>query len=325
MGMRTLIGGLAAVVLSAGAAFANPAIVYSTGTKFDGSFNEQAFRGVQAWQAANTALVSEFVPQGVGEFTQALRRFARAGNEPIVAVGFLQAQAVEQVAEAFPRRRFTLIDAVARADNVQSVVYREQEAAYVVGVLAAMTTKTGTLGVVGGMDIPLIRRFACGFAQGAKSVRSATTVLVSMIGNTPAAWADPARGAELARQQIGQGADVILQAAGGSGLGVLQAAADAGVLGIGTDSNQNGLHPGRVLTSMRKRIDVAVQRAFNNWQPGTVSLGLAEGGVDWVIDDNNAHLITPQMQEAVERVAAAIATGGLSVRDAAATGACPYL
>jgi basic membrane protein A len=323
--MRKALIAIAAVLVAVTTAAANPAIVYSTGGKFDGSFNEQAFRGVEAWHRDSGATVAEFEPQGVSDIMQALRRFARAGRDPIVAIGFLQAQAVAEVAREFRGRRFTLIDANATGPNVQSIVYREHEIAYVVGVLAAMASQTGTIGMVGGMDIPLIRRFGCGFAQGAKSVRSETTVLITMTGNTPAAWSDPARGAELARQQIAQGADVILQAAGGTGLGVLQAAADADVLGIGTDSNQNGLHPGRVLTSMRKRVDVAVQNAFNDWRPGTRSLGIAEGGVDWVLDDNNRPLITPLMQDAAEQATRGIATGSIRVHDAAATGSCPFL
>lgn len=323
--LKALKAAVVTAALAAQAAAAQPAIVYSVGSKFDGSFNEAAWRGVEAWQAARGGAVAEYVPQNVGEMTQALRRFARAGNNPVVAVGFLQAQAVEAVAKEFPGTRFSLIDAIAKGPNVQSVVYREHEGAYVIGVLAAMASKTGTIGMVGGMDIPLIRRFGCGFAQGARSVRPETRVMISYAGDTPAAWADPARGAELARQQIGFGADVILQAAGGTGLGVLQAAADAGVLGIGTDSNQNGLHPGNVLTSLRKRIDIAVQRAFGDWAPGTLSLGIAEGGVDWVIDDNNRALITPLMQDAAEQTTAGIAQGKVTVHDMAATGTCPAL
>ena len=323
--MLNAVKAAALAVLLALPAAAGPAIVYSVGGKFDGSFNEAAWRGVQAWRDAGGAEVAQYEPQAVGEMTQALRRFARAGNNPVVAVGFLQAHAVEAVAREFPRTRFTLIDAVARGNNVQSVVYREHEGAYVVGVLAAMASKTGAIGMVGGMDIPLIRRFGCGYAQGARSIRPQTRVMITMAGDTPAAWSDPARGAELARQQIGLGADVVLQAAGGTGLGVLQAAADAGVLGIGTDSNQNGLHPGHVLTSLRKRIDVAVQLAFRDWKAGTVSLGIAEGGVDWVIDDNNQALITPLMQDAAQQATAGIAQGKITVHDMAATGTCPAL
>ena len=322
--MRCLLLAAAFVTLAA-SANADPAVVYSVGGKFDGSFNESAFRGVEAWEETNSKPVDQFEPQGVAEMVQALRRFARRGNDPIVAIGFLQAQPVAEVAREFPDRRFSLIDAAAAGPNIQSVTYREHEGAYLAGVLAALASETGTIGMVGGMDIPLIRRFGCGYAQGAKSVRPQTRVLVTMTGNTPAAWSDPARGAELARQQIAQGADVVMQAAGGTGLGVLQAVADAGVLGIGTDSNQNGLHPGNVLTSLRKRVDIAVKRAFDNWAPGRVSLGLAEGGVDLIFDDNNAALITPEMVQALEAATIAIVRGEVQVHDSAAAGTCPFL
>ncbi|MEQ9607680.1 MAG: BMP family ABC transporter substrate-binding protein, partial [Kiloniellaceae bacterium] len=214
------------------------------------------------------------------------------------------------------------------APNVQSILFREQEGSYVVGVLAAMASRSKVIGFVGGMDIPIIRKFACGYVLGARSVDRKVKVLVNMTGATPAAWTDPSRGAELARSQIERGADVIIQAAGGTGIGVLQAAADAKVLGIGTDSNQNGLHPGRVLTSMRKRIDIAVYDNFTaardgEWQPGVKVLGLAEGGLDWVLDDDNGDLITPEMEAAADAAEDAIVTGAVRVHDASTDGPCP--
>jgi basic membrane protein A len=318
---------LFAALLAAGpvAAQQGPAVVYSVGGKFDGSFNQAAAEGAAAWAAETGRAVAEFEPRDVGQMGSALNRFAARGHDPIAAIGFLQAGAVAEAAAAHPAARFTLIDAVVEAPNVQSVVFREQEGAYVLGVLAAMASESGVVGVVGGMDIPLIRRFACGFAQGVKSVEPAATVLYNAAGDTPAAWADPARGAELARGQIAQGADVILQAAGGTGLGVLQAAADAGILGIGTDSNQNGIHPGAVLTSMLKRLDVAVARAFEDWTPGVVSLGLAEGGLSWVLDEHNAPLITDEMKAEAHAADQAIAQGLLHVHDSATEGPCPAL
>ncbi len=314
-----------AAVLLAGAASADPAVVYSVGGKFDGSFNEAAATGVAAWSARTGGAVAEFEPRDVGQMAQALRRFAGQGREPVVAIGFLQASALAEVAPAHPDTRFAILDMAVDAPNVQSVVFREHEGAYVVGVLAAMASRTGVIGVVGGMDIPLIRRFMCGYAQGAKAADPAVRVLTSFAGDTPSAWADPARGAELARDQIARGADVVMQAAGGTGLGVLQAVADAGVLGIGTDSNQNGLHPGHVLTSMRKRLDVAVQQAFDAWGPGVRSLGLAEGGLDWALDEHNAGLVTEAMRAAAEDAAGAIGDGSVAVHDSAATGTCPWL
>ena len=322
--MRGLLfaAALAATAAAAGPAV-NPAIVYSTGGKFDASFNESAAAGASAWATETGASVAEFEPRDVGQMAQALRRFADQGRDPIVAVGFLQASALAAVAPAYPDTRFTIIDAVVDAPNVQSVVFREHEGAYVIGVLAGLASESGVVGVVGGMDIPLIRRFACGYAQGARAINEGVEVLVNMVGATPAAWSDVTRGAELARGQIGRGADVILQAAGGAGIGVLQAAADAGVLGIGTDSNQNGLHPGAVLTSMRKRTDVAVRAAFEDWAPGVRSLGLAEGGMDWVIDASNADLISPEMKAEADAAAQAIAQGLLKVHDSATEGPCP--
>ena len=305
-----------------------PALVYSVGGKFDGSFNESAFAGVKRFKAETASDVREFEIARDAQSLQALRSFAGRGYAPIVAIGFNQAGAVEQAAGEFPGARFAIVDMVVDAPNVASYVFKEQEGSYVAGVLAAMATKTGTIGFVGGMDIPIIRRFLCGYRQGAASVSGDVKVVFNMAGDTPAAFVDPARGAELARSQIDQGADVIIQAAGGTGIGVLQAADDAGILGIGTDSNQNALHPGHVLTSIRKRVDNAVHESFmavreGRFEPGIRVLGLADGGMDWVLDDNNAKLITPEMKAAADATVAAISVGKIKVHDVVADGPCP--
>jgi len=314
--------------LFAGTALAEPAVIYSVGGKFDGSFNEAAFNGAERYREETGEAYGEFAIDSPAQSLQALRTFAQKGYSPIVAIGFNHANALAEAAKQFPKIKFVLVDAVVKAPNVQSIVFREQEGSYVVGVLAALASKSRVIGFVGGMDIPLIRKFACGYIQGARSVDPEVKVLVNMTGTTPSAWTDPVRGAELARSQIEQGADVIIQAAGGTGIGVLQAAADAKVLGIGTDSNQNGLHPGQVLTSMRKRVDVAVYDNFMaakdaEWTPGVKVLGLAEGGLDWVLDDNNAALITPEMEEAAQAAEEAIVTGSVTVHDASTQGPCP--
>ncbi len=314
---------LASALWAGIAAAQGPAVVYSVGGRFDGSFNQSVAAGVAEWTARTGTPVAEFEPRGVDQFAQALRRFADRGHDPVVAVGFLQAAPLTEVAAARPGTRFAILDMAVEAPNVRSVVFREHEGAYVAGALAAMATRSGVLGMVGGMDIPLIRRFACGYAMGARAFRPDATVLVATAGNTPAAWADPVRGAELARGQIARGADVVMQAAGGTGIGVLQAAADAGALGIGTDSNQNGLHPGRVLTSVLKRLDVAVQQAFDDWAPGVASLGFAEGGVDWALDSDNRALITAEMEANARFLAAGIASGDVAVHDVVADGPCP--
>ncbi len=305
-----------------------PAIVYSVGGKFDGSFNESAFAGVTRFQDETGSDVREFEIARDAQSLQALRNFAGRGFAPIVAIGFNQAGAVKKAAEEYPDNRFAIIDMVVDAPNVASYVFKEQEGAYIAGVLAAMATKTGTIGFVGGMDIPIIRRFLCGYREGAASVSTDVKVVFNMAGDTPAAFVDPARGNELARAQIDQGADVIIQAAGGTGIGVLQAAADAGILGIGTDSNQNGLHPGHVLTSIRKRVDNAVFESFMavreaRFSPGVRVLGVADGGMDWVLDENNAKLITPDMKAAAEAAVADISAGRIKVHDVVADGLCP--
>ncbi len=255
--MKTLLGAGAALAVSAASALAEPAIIYDLGGKFDKSFNEAAYRGAERWKKETGENYREVELQNDAQREQALRRFAEAGANPIVTVGFAFASTLEKVAPDYPDTKFVIVDMVVNQPNVRSVVFKEHEGSYLVGMLGAMKSKTGKLGFVGGMDIPLIRRFACGYVQGVKAVNPDAVVFQNMTGTTPAAWNDPVKGAELAKAQIAQGADVIYHAAGGTGRGVLQAAADAGVYGIGVDSNQNYMFPGHVLTSMMKRVEIA--------------------------------------------------------------------
>jgi basic membrane protein A len=229
---------------------------------------------------------------------------------------------IEKVAKDFPKLQFAIIDAVVTLPNVQSITFKEHEGSFLVGVMAAMASKTGKVGFVGGMDIPLIRRFQCGFEQGARHANPKITVSGNMTGTTPTAWNDPARGAELAKSQFASGVDVIFAAAGGTGMGVYQAAKDGGKLAIGVDSNQNHVQPGTMLTSMVKRVDVAVYNAFKGVTPGSTSLGLKEGGVDVAIDANNAKLVTPEMKKAVDAARADIVSGKIKVIDYMASNSC---
>ncbi|MEL6233622.1 MAG: BMP family ABC transporter substrate-binding protein [Pseudomonadota bacterium] len=317
---------LVVVALAAAPVVAEPAIVYSLGGKFDKSFNESAFRGVERYAARMSQEVAEFEPSTPAQFEQALRRYAGRGHDPVVAIGFLQVAAVEKVAAEFPDTRFAIVDAVAEGPNIRSVVFREHEGAYLAGIAAASTSQTGIIGFVGGMDIPLIQRFACAYAQGALAANPEIKVLVAMTGDTPAAFADPVRGAELARSQIDQGADVIMQAAGGTGVGVLQAAAEAGILGIGTDSDQNGLHPGAMLASVVKRVDVAVVQSFDaarsgTWQSGIYDLGLKEGGIELV----GSTLIEGALQAYLLGAFDMIVAGERPVHNLYTDGPCPFL
>jgi len=305
-----------------------PAIVYSVGGKFDKSFNEAAYKGAEDFLARTGIAYRDYEIHTDGQSEQAIRNFARRGFDPVIAIGFNHANALAKVAPDFPQTRFAIVDMVVDAPNVRSIVFREHEGSYLVGVLAAMASKTGTVGFVGGMDIPLIRKVACGYAQGAKAANPAVKVLQNMTGSTGAAWTDPVRGAELARSQIDRGADVIFHGAGTTGLGVLQAAADAGVLGIGVDANQNYLHPGSMLTSMLKRVDVAVEAALGDaqngaWTSGVQVLGLAENGLGWALDSYNEALINPAMRAAAAEAEARIIAGTLEVHDYTSDASCP--
>ncbi|HZH53362.1 MAG TPA: BMP family ABC transporter substrate-binding protein [Microvirga sp.] len=324
---------LAGLAFSATAAFAQqpafkPAVVYDLGGKFDKSFNEGVHMGAEKYKKDTGTEYRDFEPQNDAQREQALRRFARDGFSPIVAVGFSQESALKKVAEEFPKTQFAIIDAVVEKPNVQSIVFKEHEGSFLVGLLAAQASKTGKVGFVGGMDIPLIRKFACGYVQGVKHVKKDAEVFQNMTGTTGAAWNDPVKGGELAKSQIDRGADVIYHAAGGTGVGVLRAAADAGKLGIGVDSNQNNLHPGKVLTSMVKRVDVATYNAFDQAKKGTFKagvsvLGLAEDGVAWALDEHNKSLITPEMKAAADKAAADIKSGAIKVHDYMSDSKCP--
>ena len=241
---------------------------------------------------------------------------------------FPGAAALEKVAAEFPDTQFGIVDMVVDKPNVRSILFTEHEGSYLVGVMAAKASKTGKVGFIGGMDIPLIRKFACGYVQGVKSVNANAEVFQNMTGTTGAAWNDPVKGAELAKSQFDRGADVVYHAAGGTGIGVLQAAADAGKLGIGVDSNQNGMHPGKVLTSMLKRVDNAVYNAFmdvknDSWSTGFNVLDLKAGGVGYAMDDNNKSLVDADMKSAVEAASNDITSGKVKVHDYMSDSACP--
>ncbi|MBH9554258.1 BMP family lipoprotein [Inhella gelatinilytica] len=309
---------VAAVALSIGTAFAAPAVIFDMGGKFDKSFNEAAYRGVEKWKAETGQAYQEFEISNDTQRVQALRRMAEKGYSPVISIGFAQASALEQVAKQFPKTQFAIIDGVVNLPNVSSIVFKEHEGSYLVGVLAALKSKSGKLGFVGGMDIPLIRKFQCGYEQGVKAANPKAEVLANMTGTTSTAWNDPTRGAELTKAQFAKGVDVVFAAAGGTGTGVYQAAKDAGKLAIGVDSNQNHLQPGTMLTSMVKRVDVAVYNVLKGFKPGLQSLGLKEDGVMAAFDEHNAKLVDAAMKAKLEAVKADIVSGKVKVVDAMA-------
>jgi basic membrane protein A len=303
-------------------------IVYDAGGKFDKSFNQSAAEGIERFKKQNGINVFEAQASSDTQAEQVLRGLARKKLDLIISVGFSQTQAVQKVAAEFPAVHFVLIDGTANGKNVNSILFKEQEGSYLVGVAAAMAAKSGKIGFVGGMDIPLIRAFECGYAQGAKAVNPKIDVQQNMVGTTAAAWNDPAKGGELARAQFDRGADVVFAVAGGSGLGVLQMAKTKGKLAIGVDSNQNDIQPGAVLTSMVKNVgnatyDALMQAKAGQFASGVTYKGLKEGGVDWALDNNNRAVVPAAMEKRVNQAKADIISGKIKVVDYRAAGSCP--
>jgi basic membrane protein A len=311
------------------AAEVKPAIVYDLGGKFDKSFNEGVFNGATRFKKETGVDFRDLEIQNEAQREQVLRKFAKDGYSPIMTVGFAWETALKKVAPEYPKTNFGIIDDVVDLPNVQSIVFKEHEGSFVVGVIAADTSKTGKVGFVGGMDIPLISKFGCGYAQGVKYASDGKTeVFANMTGTTPAAWNDPVKGGELAKSQMDRGADIVYAAAGATGQGVLKAAADAGKFGIGVDSNQNGLFPGHILTSMLKHVDVATYKSFmdaknGTWKPGILVLGLKEGGVDYAVDDNNKAILSAEVRAKADQAKADIVSGKIQVHDYMSDNKCP--
>ena len=327
---KHLLGAAAALALTASGALAEPGLIIDLGGKFDKSFNESAFTGAQRWAEETDGDYRETELQNEAQREQSMRRMAESGANPVVVLGFANASTLEKVAPDYPETNFAIVDAVVDQPNVQSIVFSEHEGSYLVGMLAAMASESGTVSFVGGMDIPLIQKFACGYAQGVKAVDPDAEVIVNYTGTTPAAWNDPVKGGELTRAQISQGSDVVYAAAGGTGVGVLQTAADQGALSIGVDSNQNYLHPGSVLTSMLKRVDNAVYDVFKSgeegsFEPGVKVLDLQSEGVGYAVDEHNEALLTDEMRARVEEARQQIIDGEIEVHDYTTDNSCPAL
>jgi basic membrane protein A len=329
--MKSVLGAATALLASAAVVVADPALIYDLGGKFDKSFNEAAFNGAERWAKETGGSYRDIEIQSEAQREQALRRLAEAGFNPVITTGFAIAEIMGNVAKDFPDTKFVNIDGWLPEvpSNVVLIGFTEHQGSYLVGMMAAMASKSNTVGFIGGMDIPLIRRFACGYSEGVKSVNPDATVISNMTGTTPSAWNDPVKGSELARAQIADGADIIYAAAGGTGVGVLQTAADEGILSIGVDSNQNHLHPGKVLTSMLKRVDVAVYDSMTAGADlvtgGFQTKDLAAGGVGYALDEHNAALVSADMKAAVDAAAAKIISGEIVVHDYFGSDSCPSL
>jgi basic membrane protein A len=301
--------------------FANKiGVIYDSGGKFDKSFNELAFNSAMRVVNELGWELIEFEAANNTQIEQGMRKVADRGATLIVAMGFAQADAVAAVAPNYPDINFVNVDVCWLDDpagNIYQACYKEHEGSFLVGMIAAMASKTGKVGFVGGMDIPLIRKFQGGYEQGAMYVNPDIEIHANMTGTTPEAWNNPTKGAELTKAQVDKGADVVYQAAGGTGIGVLQAAADAGIMGIGVDTNQNWMHPGNMLTSMLKRLDLTIfeqaqKTDAGTFEPAIVVLGLADGMVGYAAEDG---MVTDEMAAAVAAASAEIVSGNIVVAD----------
>jgi basic membrane protein A len=298
-------------------------IVFDAGGKDDRSFNAAAWQGVQRAAKELPVVVRDAEPGDPNSVEPALRAFAERGYDIIIGVGFSQTPIIEQVAKDYPKLDFAIVDGVSQLPNVASLIFKEHEGSYLVGMIAARTSKTGVLGFVGGMDIPLIHKFETGYEEGARAVNPNVKVIQNYVGVTDAAWNNPGKGKELSVAQIGKGADVLFAAAGNSGLGAFDAAEQYGKYVIGVDSNQNWVKPGFVLTSMVKRVDNAVfqivrDRVNGRFKGGIHVYGLDNEGIGYAVDQYNQKLIPPAVIREVEAAKQKIIRGEIKVTDAMA-------
>ena len=313
-------------------------IVFDIGGKNDRSFNAAAWEGVKRAEKDLPICLYDVEPGNPTSIEPAMRAFAEKDFDLIIGIGFAQGPIMQKVAEDYPNIKFAIVDGVIFEDdgktpkkNVASLVFREHEGSYLVGMIAASKSKTGTLGFVGGMDIPLIHKFETGYEEGASAVNPNIKVIDNYVGVTDSAWNNPGKGKELALSQIEKGADVIFTAAGNSGLGAFDAVeqygknaqGEANKFVIGVDSNQNGVKPGFVLTSMVKRVDNAVYDVVKEvlsgkFEGGFHVFGLDKDGVAYAMDDNNRALIPPDVIEKVEEAKRKIGSGEIKVTDAMA-------
>ena len=295
-------------------------LVLDRGGKDDKSFNASAYEGATQARKKLGVFVKCVEANDDNAFEPMLRAFAQRDFELIIGIGFAQREAVKKVAGEFPQKHFAIVDSEVNAPNVRSLMFEEHEGAYLVGAIAALTSKTGKIGFVGGMDIPLIRRFQVGYEAGAKQVNPQVKVMANFVGVTSEAWNNPPKGKELAVTQYDAGADVIFAAAGASGMGALDAAEEKGKLAIGCDSNQDWTKPGFVLTSMLKRVDEAVLATIAEAQAGKFSggvkrFGLANQGVGYSVDQYNEKILAGSVRQRAEELKAEIIAGKIVVPD----------
>ena len=274
----------------------------------DHGYNDLAYQGLLNAQKEFGVRIEVREPTSLAEVAQQVEELARKGCALVVAMGFSHGPAVQEVSARYPATRFAMVDSPIEArENVVSYIFREDEGSLLVGAIAGLTSRTGKVGFLGGMESPVIRRFERGYRRGVELVRPRGVVLAKYVGRGPAAFSDEPRAYELSRAMYAAGADVVFHAASRAGFGLIRAAKDAGKFAIGVDSNQNGVAPGTVLTSMLKHVDLAVYQAARSaaqgaFHPGIIVLGLADRGVDYAVDEHNRALLSPGVLAKVEQI-----------------------
>lgn len=295
-------------------------LVLDKGGKDDKSFNSAAFEGATKAEKDLKIELKYVEATDVNALENLHRQFAQKKYDLIIGIGFAQTEAVKKTAAQFPNIKFAIIDGEVNAANVRSLMFEEHQGSFVVGALAALKSKSNKIGFIGGMDIPLIRRFAMGYEAGVKYINPKADVIENFIGVTGEAWNNPAKAKELALAQIASGAEVIFVAAGASGNGVFDAVEEKKKYAIGVDSNQNWIKPGFILTSMQKRVDTAVYKVIedtlnNKFTSGTIRHGLNDKGVDYALDKYNDKILTSDLRKKADDIKSQIASGKISVPD----------
>jgi len=298
-------------------------LVYDIGGRGDKSFNDAAYAGLDSAQRTLGITFATLETNEGSDREAQLRQLAAGDNKLVFGVGFLFTDDIKNLAHEFPDQKFACVDYTWNPGdsvpaNLVGLKFREEEGSFLVGALAALTSKTGKVGFVGGMDIPLIRKFHAGFEAGARAVNPKVVVIAKYAGNTGAAFKDPTKGKELALSEYHDGVDVIFHASGSTGLGVFEAARELKKLAIGVDADQYSEAPGFILTSMVKRVDHAVYDTIRDlkngqWKSGVREMGLAEHGVSWVYDENNKALIPDHVKATVDSLEAEIVAGRIRV------------
>ena len=295
-------------------------LVLDKGGKDDKSFNSAAYLGATKAQKDLGIDLKYVEATDTNAIENLHRSFAKKDFDLIIGVGFAQVDAVKKIAEQFPDKKFAIVDGEISNKNVKSLMFEEHEGSYLVGALAAMKSTSGKIGFIGGVDIPLIRRFAMGYEAGIKKIRPEGKLTTNFIGVSGEAWNNPAKAKELALSQYNSGVEVIFVAAGASGSGVFDAAEEKKKLAIGVDSNQNWIKPGSILTSMLKRVDVAVYETIKeakdgHFTAGTNRFGLKNKGIDYALDQYNEKLISPEQKSQLDKIKEQIIAGKITVPD----------